>query len=946
MPMLRSSLLALLAASLLSTACRGELGRPTDRPELPTPSRELELDSQAGLIEFDNGLRLFVMPDPYTRLVEFDVRQHVGSRDDPQGKAGIAHFVEHLMFQIGADGPNTTRLMQALPRHTLFFNAYTSSDETHYQHLGLSTEVENYFKYTARRLQYDCEEVPEAAFERERDVVRNEHRWRFGGPFGVIYKRVFELAFPAGHPYHSSGASDDLQLASITPADTCTFIERYYTAGQADVIITGDIDPAEALRLAKKYLEPLPKRPTGQRRPVPPPAIAGKTVQIEAPVKKPTALVLFQMPKRFTPNYLPAQACVETMAIALSFFIDRGPLGVVESWNFIPVGGKEGQLLGVMVETKEPEQLDRGIDEVLDAITRGFAPKLDDEQYRGAYDSARQRARLQVLDAVATTRDSGDAFADYLEEPGDRPGFYGADIAELDALTSERAQAVGRKIFARQRAMVVKVVPDGNDPQVERATFDYSPEAEESLGVPEDIDPAEARKPIPLADIAPPQGQSLEYELDNGMKVVLVQSSGLPVMDVQLVVAAGTIDAPHQPDVAMLARRTYGADAESTSSRNLMDFFDKAGGIFFGFDNAGATTYASRGLSIYLDFIIAGLAEQTVNGSYQTRALEGWKAFNKKQLKKQRWQQVATLNNRFYEELYGKGHPHIRPQIADPKALRDIGVRDLEAFRAAHYRAGNSALIITGGFDMELAIQYVDRFFGQPELRERNNAWLQPYTEPKAPAVPVPTPGNVRVLSEVDQERVQTDIRIDFGLAEVYGDDHAALMVMAEMLNFGVGRVRMELGASYGTYARLDADRPRISIGGAIDSARADEGLVAIMAAIEELRTREDFERRFAFARRSVLQRMINAQGDPEEFANTLARAVRSGRSYTYFRELASAVAVLEPQAVETTIDRVLQAERSVTLIQGPPDGVERAIAGAELTGVVAMPQVVHDEND
>lgn len=946
MPMLRASLPALLTATLLATSCSGKAGDTTKSPELPTPDRELHLDSQAGLIEFDNGLRLFVVPDPYTRLVEFDVRHHVGSRDDPTGKAGIAHFVEHLMFQIGSDGPGTTRLMQALPQHTLFFNAFTSSDETHYMHMGLSGELENYFKYTARRLQYDCEEVPEAAFERERDVVRNEHRWRFGGAFGFIYNKVFEIAFPAGHPYHSSGASDDHQLASITPQNTCDFIQRYYTAGQSDVVITGDVDPSEVLKLAKKYLEPLPKRPDAKRAPVPPPAVEGKTVEIEAPVKKPTALVLFHMPKRFTPNYLPAQACIETMAIALSFFVDRGPLGVVESWGFMPVGGKEAQLFGVMVETKEPEQLDRGIDEVLDAITKGFSPKLDNKDYAGAYDSARQRARLQVLDSVATITQSGVAFADYLEEPGTQPGFYGADIAELDDLTSEDAQAIGRKIFARNKALVVKVVPDGNEPEIERAQFDYSPDEEESLGVPEDIDPSEARRPIPLEDIAPPEGQSLEYELDNGMKVVLVQSSGLPVMDVQLVVAAGTTDAPKQPDLAQLARRTYGPDYSLTSSRNLMDFFDKAGGIFRSFTTAGATTYTSRGLSIYLDFIIAGLAEQTINASYQTRALEGWKAFNKEQLKKQRWQQVAKRNNAFYEAVYGKGHPHVRPRITDRKQLRDIGVRTLEEFRAQHYRAGNSALIITGGFDMQMAIAYVDKFFGSPEFRERGNTWLDPYTEPAAPPVPTPKPGSTRVMTEIDKERVQTDVQIDFGLAEVYGEEHASLMVMAEMLNFGVGRVRMELGASYGTYARLDTDRPRISIGGAIDSARADEGLVAILAAIEELRTKEDFERRFAFARRSVLQRMINAQGDPKEFANTLARAVRSGRSYAYFRELASQVAALKPSAVEATISRVLKPERSVTLVQGPKLGVDKAVEGAKLVGVVALPDVIHDEDD
>ncbi|MEM6291258.1 MAG: hypothetical protein AAGA54_08330, partial [Myxococcota bacterium] len=107
----------------------------------------------------------------------------------------------------------------------------------------------------------------------------------------------------------------------------------------------------------------------------------------------------------------------------------------------------------------------------------------------------------------------------------------------------------------------------------------------------------------------------------------------------------------------------------------------------------------------------------------------------------------------------------------------------------------------------------------------------------------------------------------------------------------------------------------------------------------------EDFERRFAFARRNVLQSMINAQGDPKAFANTLARAVRSGRSYAYFRDLAEQVATLKPEAVEAQIDRVLQPKRSVTMIQGPKAGVDDAVAGAKLTGVVALPDVVHDED-
>ena len=133
------------------------------------------MPGQGYLKEFDNGLKLFVVPDPYTRMVQFDVRHSVGAREDPIGKAGMAHFVEHLMFQMPANGPGSTRVMSDIAQHTLFFNAYTAPDQTHYIHTGTADELETYMKYTALRIGYDCNAVETNQFEREREVVRNEH---------------------------------------------------------------------------------------------------------------------------------------------------------------------------------------------------------------------------------------------------------------------------------------------------------------------------------------------------------------------------------------------------------------------------------------------------------------------------------------------------------------------------------------------------------------------------------------------------------------------------------------------------------------------------------------------------------------------------------------------------------------------------------------------------
>jgi zinc protease len=931
-------------ALVLALGCTRNLSS-SEEPDLPTPSRELTFPDQGFLKEYDNGLTLFVVPDPYTRLVQFDVRHQVGSRDDPSGKAGMAHFVEHLMFQMPVDGPGSTRLMLDLPQHSLTFNAYTAPDETHYMHTGTADELERYVKYTALRLGYDCAAVPETEFLRERDVVRNEHRWRGTGIDAFVYSKMLEQVFPEGHPYRRSLVDIDRDLVSITPDDTCKFIKRWYTPGQATVVVSGDVDPLAVLELANKYLAPLPKVAVPPRPKVPAVKIAGIIKEIEAPVKKATAVVLFEMPRRFTKDDAAAQSAQQMLFLAVNVLtqIDEVPT-VIESIEPYGFGGEDAFVFGVAIETKKARDLDRGIDEVLDAIQRGFAADVTKDDIV-EYQVARQQARLQVLSGISSILGRSGAYADYLEE-GDAPGFYGVELAKIDGLTDVQSQEVGRRLFARERAMIVKVVPDGSvdTPSVERAKFDYKPEDEEKLALPEDIDPAEAHRPLELTDIAPPEAQFVEYTLDNGMQVVLVQSSQVPVMDIQIIVGAGTVDGS-RPDLAQAAFRLYGF-RDDLEARNLSSFFSAAGGVWGGNVSAQSTTFFSRGLAIYLDFLIAGVSEQVVQAQYRTGSLDGWKLGMAERLEKKHAVQAAERSNAFNIALYGKGHPHVREVIADPKKLREITLRDVEEFRNTHFRAANSAIIITGGFDVQLAIKYVERFFGKPTLRDKRMTWQEPKATAARPVPPAPKPGSIRWMTEVDKERVQTDVLIGFPLAEAYGDDHAALMVLATMLNEEVGAVRQKLGASYGVYARLDTERPHIEIGGALDSAKAGEGSAAILAAIQSLRDGEDFDRRFAFARRAVLKDMLNAQADSQLLAGRLAEAVRNGRSYDYFQELARKVATLEPKAVKAQIDRVLVASRSVTLVQGPAEGVKNVIAYNKVTGETKLPDAIHDEDD
>ena len=106
-----------------------------------------------------NGLRFVVMPDTTTQLAEIDVRYEVGSREDPPGKAGLAHLVEHLMFQQRPDGPGTKPLMHVLQQATLNLNAYTNWDTTHYMLSARAEMLDALVKVEAMRMYYGCETI-------------------------------------------------------------------------------------------------------------------------------------------------------------------------------------------------------------------------------------------------------------------------------------------------------------------------------------------------------------------------------------------------------------------------------------------------------------------------------------------------------------------------------------------------------------------------------------------------------------------------------------------------------------------------------------------------------------------------------------------------------------------------------------------------------------------
>ena len=209
-----------------------------------------------------NGLRVILSEDHSTPIVHVSVWYHVGSKNEREGRTGFAHLFEHMMFKgsKNVEPDSHTSIVSSVGGRS---NAYTTEDTTVFwqtlpaQHLPLALWLEADRMATLR--------VDDVAFQREREVVKEERRLRYENqPFGRLSEIIYDNAFVT-HPYkHSTiGSMADLEAASI--ADVRDFHSAYYVPENATVTIVGDFDSAEALQLVTQYLGRVPKA----ARPVP-----------------------------------------------------------------------------------------------------------------------------------------------------------------------------------------------------------------------------------------------------------------------------------------------------------------------------------------------------------------------------------------------------------------------------------------------------------------------------------------------------------------------------------------------------------------------------------------------------------------------------------------------------------------------------------------------------
>lgn len=214
--------------------------------------------NQPTIHRLGNGMDVVLIPDRRSPIVAHMVWYRNGATNDPVGKSGIAHFLEHLMFKGTERYPfgHFSNLLSAVGGEE---NASTSWDFTHYVQRVQKEHLESCMVYEADRMTNLV--LDEAMVAVERNVVLAERGMVADSrPPELLREALHAAAFPA-HPCGRPIIGWGHEIEGLEVVDAAAYYRRFYTPENAILVVAGDIEPHAVLELADRIYGAI--RPTG-----------------------------------------------------------------------------------------------------------------------------------------------------------------------------------------------------------------------------------------------------------------------------------------------------------------------------------------------------------------------------------------------------------------------------------------------------------------------------------------------------------------------------------------------------------------------------------------------------------------------------------------------------------------------------------------------------------
>jgi len=211
----------------------------------------------AELTRLANGVTVAIDPMPGAQSAAIGLHAFVGSRSEREGKGGLAHLVEHMVFK-GARGRDARAIAEAIEDVGGSLNAWTARDQTAFHARTLAPDVGLALELIADLVR--APKLDEAELEREKLVILSELGECLDAPDDLIHDHLFSAAFgdqPVARPVLGSEPS----IRSLARDDCVAWLEEEYRPERLVISAAGKVEPGHILKLAEALFGDLAATP-------------------------------------------------------------------------------------------------------------------------------------------------------------------------------------------------------------------------------------------------------------------------------------------------------------------------------------------------------------------------------------------------------------------------------------------------------------------------------------------------------------------------------------------------------------------------------------------------------------------------------------------------------------------------------------------------------------
>jgi zinc protease len=662
-----------------------------------------------------NGLEVYTARDADTSNVTVQVWYKVGSKDDPAGRSGFAHLFEHLMFKSTKNLPPETfdRLTEDVGGSN---NAFTADDTTAYFETVPANHLERMLFAEADRM--GSLVVDEATFVAERDVVKEEYRQRIlANPYGRLFGLFVPETIYQESPYRRPGIGSIEELEASSLEDVRRFHATYYRPDAAYLIVAGNFDQAQLDRWIDQYFGPLknPTTPVPVNNVVEPEPTGPRNVTYYAPnVPLPAAVVAWP-----TVKYADADRAAltvldgilstgESSRLYRSLVYDKQIAAQIGSTPDFSQQAGNLSALAIMAQGHTAE-------EGVAALNEEIAKLRDAPVTAEELSEAKNEIVADALRSRETVDDRATALGFALINTGSAAAADD-EVAQIQAVTVADVQRVARKYLTPQRQSTITFLAadDQNPASVQKMNVgapvtvaDLAP-----AGTPAVLLPEAERTPLPQpgAEVAPVTPAVADFRLDNGLRVLVAPTDGVPLVSARLSFDAGSSDDPSGK--AGIAAMTAALLTQGTKTRTAPEIATQI-------EQLGASIGAGAGVdfsNVYANApsnafpaTVALMADLVKNPTFAAEELERQQAQTLDGLRVALSQPTAIAGMTVGRVIYGDA-PY--GATITQQTVPTITPADVAAFHAARYRPSDATLVFSGDITPDAARALAQQAFG------------------------------------------------------------------------------------------------------------------------------------------------------------------------------------------------------------------------------------------